>query len=146
MNAWNGISEVLQQLTGMGVAFGIVGFFIYREWLRRKEQIAMMERMTPEQLADIRRVDAQIEAERKRGSAGNLWFLRVGMSVLGGGGGLLLGLNVFPYSRELHDIFTFEVIAATVAGIGLFIFLEFLIELWLHRMEVAAESNARKSR
>ena len=47
--------------------------------------MTMLERMTPEQLADIRRVDAEIEIERQRRSAGNLWFLRVGMAVFGGG-------------------------------------------------------------
>ena len=69
------IKEVLEQIMWMGVAFGIVGYFIYREWGRRRESMTMLERMTPEQLADIRRVDAEIEIERQRRSAGNLWFL-----------------------------------------------------------------------
>ena len=76
------IKEVLEQIMWMGVAFGIVGYFIYREWGRRRESMTMLERMTPEQLADIRRVDAEIEIERQRRSAGNLWFLRVGMASL----------------------------------------------------------------
>ena len=88
------IKEVLEQIMWMGVAFGIVGYFIYREWGRRRESMTMLERMTPEQLADIRRVDAEIEIERRRRSAGNLWFLRVGMAILGIGVGLLIGLSV----------------------------------------------------
>ena len=60
------IKEVLEQIMWMGVAFGIVGYFIYREWGRRRESMTMLERMTPEQLADIRRVDAEIEIERLR--------------------------------------------------------------------------------
>ena len=45
------IKEVLEQIMWMGVAFGIVGYFIYREWGRRRESMTMLERMTPEQLA-----------------------------------------------------------------------------------------------
>lgn len=82
----------------MGVAFGIVGYFIYREWGRRRESMTMLERMTPEQLADIRRVDAEIEIERQRRSAGNLWFLRVGMAVFGGGLGGYIGLEIMKNS------------------------------------------------
>lgn len=73
------IKEVLEQIMWMGVAFGIVGYFIYREWGRRRESMTMLERMTPEQLADIRRVDAEIEIERQRrsaatsGSCGSAW-------------------------------------------------------------------------
>ena len=75
------IKEVLEQIMWMGVAFGIVGYFIYREWGRRRESMTMLERMTPEQLADIRRVDAEIEIERQRrrqplvpaGRHGGLW-------------------------------------------------------------------------
>ena len=69
------IKEVLEQIMWMGVAFGIVGYFIYREWGRRRESMTMLERMTPEQLADIRRVDAEIEIERQAtsGSCGSAW-------------------------------------------------------------------------
>lgn len=133
--------DVVQQLTWTGIAFGIMGYFIDRERNRRRENMAMLERMTPEQLAEIRRVDAQIEAERKRHSAGNLWFLRLGMAIIGAGCGLITGLQCF--SRELErtmhsnlaQAVIFKIIATTVIGIGLFIFLEFLIELRLRRME-----------
>ncbi len=64
---------------------------------RRRESMTMLERMTPEQLADIRRVDAEIEIERQRRSAGNLWFLRVGMAVFGGLGGYI-GLEIMKNS------------------------------------------------
>ena len=84
MNFWYGLCNLVEHLTWMGIALGIVGYFIYREWNRFQEKIRMMERMTPEQLGDIRRIDAEIEAERKRNSAGNLWFLRLGMIVVGG--------------------------------------------------------------
>ncbi len=95
----------------MGVAFGIVGYFIYREWGRRRESMTMLERMTPEQLADIRRVDAEIEIERQRRSARNLWFLRVGMAVFGGGIGRLywIGNNEkqsFASLRHKQEIFS----------------------------------------
>ena len=42
------IKEVLEQIMWMGVAFGIVGYFIYREWGRRRESMTLLERMTPE--------------------------------------------------------------------------------------------------
>ncbi len=133
------ISAVLEQLTLMGVSFGIVGYFIYREWGRRRESMTMLERMTPGQLADIRRVDAEIEIDRKRRSAGNLWFLRFGMAICGIGVGLLLGLECFDgemfnaKGSGVSPIAVFKILSMTVVGMGLFIFLEFLIELWLRR-------------
>lgn len=149
MNGWIGFTNVLEQLTWMGIALGIIGYFFFREWSRRRENIAMMERMTPEQLADIRRVDAEIEAERKRNSSGNLWFLRLGMAVIGGGAGLLLGMQLFAGqlaeedmgSMSIVPVVVFKIIATTLLGIGLFIFLEFLIELYLRRMERSARSR-----
>ena len=141
MSAWSGISDVLAQITWMGIAFGIVGYFFYREWFRRRESMAMLERMSPEQLADIRRVDAEIEIERRRRSAGNLWFLRIGMAICGIGLGLLIGLSCFgnemylPNKHGITPIYVFKIISTTLLGMGLFIFLEFLIEFWLRRKE-----------
>lgn len=94
MNFWYGLCNLVEHLTWMGIALGIVGYFIYREWNRFQEKIRMMERMTPEQLGDIRRIDAEIEAERKRNSAGNLWFLRLGMIVVGG------GIAIHPFANH----------------------------------------------
>ena len=37
-----GINSVLEQLTWSGIAFGIVGYFIYREWSRRRESMLML--------------------------------------------------------------------------------------------------------
>lgn len=149
MNAWYGISSVLEQMTWMGVAFGIVGYFIYREWGRRRESMTMLERMTPEQLADIRRVDAEIEIERKRRSAGNLWFLRAGMAILGGGLGGFFGLQLMKHNLEIDsrvssNLFGAQTISIIVLMIGLFIFFEFLIELWLRRSVERSCSDERK--
>ena len=144
------IKEVLEQIMWMGVAFGIVGYFIYREWGRRRESMTMLERMTPEQLADIRRVDAEIEIERQRRSAGNLWFLRVGMAILGIGVGLLIGLECFDseiYNLKgfgISPVSVFKIISVTVLGLGLFIFFEFLIELRLRRSVERRCSGERK--
>ena len=144
------IKEVLEQIMWMGVAFGIVGYFIYREWGRRRESMTMLERMTPEQLADIRRVDAEIEIERQRRSAGNLWFLRVGMAILGIGVGLLIGLECFDseiYNLKgfgISPVSVFKIISVTVLGMGLFIFFEFLIELSLRRSVERRCSGERK--
>ena len=144
------IKEVLEQIMWMGVAFGIVGYFIYREWGRRRESMTMLERMTPEQLADIRRVDAEIEIERQRRSAGNLWFLRVGMAILGIGVGLLIGLECFDseiYNLKgfgISPVSVFQIISVTVLGMGLFIFFEFLIELRLRRSVERRCSGERK--
>jgi len=134
----------------MGIAFGIVGYFIFREWGRRRENLAMMERMTPEQLADIRRVDAEIEIERKRRSGGNLRFLRLGMTVFGGGLGLLVGLECFGCEMfalkgySASPVCVFKIIATTVLGMGLFIFLEFLIELWFKRADERRRTPERE--
>ena len=149
MSAWSGISEVLEQITGMGVALGIVGYFIFREWGRRRESMAMLDRMSPEQLADIRRVDAEIEIERRRRSAGNLWFLRIGMAIFGGGLGAFLGLTFLdPSMEKVHNasmnIYSCQLLAFIVMMIGLFIFLEFLIELWLRRMNDAPRRETQK--
>lgn len=144
------IKEVLEQIMWMGVAFGIVGYFIYREWGRRRESMTMLERMTPEQLADIRRVDAEIEIERQRRSAGNLWFLRVGMAILGIGVGLLIGLECFDseiYNLKgfgISPVSVFKIISVTVLGMGLCIFFEFLIELRLRRSVERRCSGERK--
>lgn len=144
------IKEVLEQIMWMGVAFGIVGYFIYREWGRRRESMTMLERMTPEQLADIRRVDAEIEIERRRRSAGNLRFLRVGMAILGIGVGLLIGLECFDseiYNLKgfgISPVSVFKIISVTVLGMGLFIFFEFLIELRLRRSVERRCSGERK--
>ena len=125
------IKEVLEQIMWMGVAFGIVGYFIYREW------------------ADIRRVDAEIEIERQRRSAGNLWFLRVGMAVFGGGLGGYIGLEIMKNSLLQasginRDILGFQIIALIVLMMGLFIFFEFLIELRLRRSVERRCSGERK--
>lgn len=149
MEAWE-VTNVLEQITWTGIAFGIVGYFIYREWGRRRESMMMVERMTPEQLAEIRRVDAEIEIERKRRSAGNLWFLRFGMAICGIGVGLLIGMECFAgelFTLEGFDvspISVFKIISMTVLGMGLFIFLEFLIELWLRRSVERSCSDERK--
>lgn len=149
MSAWSGISGVLEQITWMGVALGIVGYFIFREWGRRRESMAMLDRMSPEQLADIRRVDAEIEIERRRRSAGNLWFLRIGMAIFGGGLGAFLGLTFLdPSMEKVHNasmnIYSCQLLAFIVMMIGLFIFLEFLIELWLRRMNDAPRRETQK--
>ena len=149
MSAWSGISDVLAQITWMGVAFGIVGYFFYREWFRRRESMAMLDRMSPEQLADIRRVDAEIEIERRRRSAGSLWFLRIGMAIFGGGLGAFLGLTFLdPSMEKVHNpsmnIYSCQLLAFIVMMIGLFIFLEFLIELWLRRMNDAPRRETQK--
>ena len=144
------IKEVLEQIMWMGVAFGIVGYFIYREWGRRRESMTMLERMTPEQLADIRRVDAEIEIERRRRRAGTPWFLRVGMAILGIGVGLLIGLECFDseiYNLKgfgISPVSVFKIISVTVLGMGLFIFFEFLIELRLRRSVERRCSDERK--
>ena len=144
------IKEVLEQIMWMGVAFGIVGYFIYREWGRRRESMTMLERMTPEQLADIRRVDDEIEIERRRRSAGTLWFPRVGMAILGIGVGLLIGLECFDseiYNLKgfgISPVSVFKIISVTVLGMGLFIFFEFLIELRLRRSVERRCSGERK--
>ena len=143
------IKELLEQIMWMGVAFGIVGYFIYREWGRRRESMTMLERMTPEQLADIRRVDAEIEIERRRRSAGNLWFLRVGMAVFGGGLGGYIGLEIMKNSLLQasginRDVLGFQIIALIVLMMGLFIFFEFLIELRLRRSVERRCSGERK--
>lgn len=112
--------------------------------------MTMLERMTPEQLADIRRVDAEIEIERRRRSAGNLWFLRVGMAILGIGVGLLIGLECFDseiYNLKgfgISPVSVFKIISVTVLGMGLFIFFEFLIELRLRRSVERRCSGERK--
>lgn len=153
MSFWHGINQILVNLTWMGIAFGIIGYFIYREWNRFQEKIRMMERMTPEQLGDIRRIDAEIEAERKRNSAGNLWFLRLGMGIIGGGIGFLCGISLFlSCYGDLSDIDgsligmgAAKTVAATILGIGIFIFLEFLVELALRRMqERAAQKGGQR--
>lgn len=149
MSTWSGISGVLEQITWMGVALGIVGYFIFREWGRRRESMAMLDRMSPEQLADIRRVDAEIEIERRRRSAGNLWFLRIGMAIFGGGLGAFLGLTFLdPSMEKVHNasmnIYSCQLLAFIVMMIGLFIFLEFLIELWLRRMNDAPRRETQK--
>ena len=144
------IKEVLEQIMWMGVAFGIFCYFIYREWGRRRESMTMLERMTPEQLADIRRVDAEIEIDLQRRSAGNLWFLRVGMAILGIGVGLLIGLECFDseiYNLKgfgISPVSVFKIISVTVLGMGLFIFFEFLIELRLRRSVERRCSGERK--
>ena len=135
------IKEVLEQIMWMGVAFGIVGYFIYREWGRRRESMTMLERMTPEQLADIRRVDAEIEIERQRRSAG--------MAVFGGGLGGYIGLEIMKNSLLQasginRDILGFQIIALIVLMMGLFIFFEFLIELRLRRSVERRCSGERK--
>ena len=137
------IKEVLEQIMWMGVAFGIVGYFIYREWGRRRESMTMLERMTPEQLADIRRVDAEIEIERQRRSAGNLWFLRVGMAVFGGGLEIMKN-SLLQASGINRDVLGFQIIALIVLMMGLFIFFEFLIELRLRRSVERRCSGERK--
>lgn len=146
MGIWYGLSQILVNLTWMGIAFGIIGYFFYREWNRFQEKIRMMERMTPEQLGDIRRIDAEIEAERKRNSAGNLWFLRLGMVIVGGGIGFLCGMSLFlscfgnlrHVDGSLIGMGVAKTVAATILGIGIFIFLEFLVELALRRMQERA--------
>lgn len=133
---WYGFNNMLLQLTWMGVAFGIVGYFFFRERNRCEENRMMMERMTPEQLADIRRVDAEIAAERKRQSNGNLRFLRFGMAITGGAVGCFVGLQCFLSGDAWADelpIPVFKTMAVSVFGIGLFIFLEFLIEVYMRR-------------
>ena len=135
---YHGINMLLQQLTWTGIAFGIIGYFFYREWTRREENKFQMERMTPEQLAELRRLEADIALERQRRKAGNLWFLRVGMAILGSGCGLTAGLLCFKEeltSRigSVSQIAALEVFALSVAGLGLFLFLEFLLELYLRR-------------
>ena len=132
------IKEVLEQIMWMGVAFGIVGYFIYREWGRRRESMTMLERMT-----------AEIEIERQRRSAGNLWFLRVGMAVFGGGLGGYIGLEIMKNSLLQasginRDVLGFQIIALIVLMMGLFIFFEFLIELRLRRSVERRCSGERK--
>ena len=119
------IKEVLEQIMWMGVAFGIVGYFIYREWGRR------------------------LEIERQRRSAGNLWFLRVGMAVFGGGLGGYIGLEIMKNSLLQasginRDVLGFQIIALIVLMMGLFIFFEFLIELRLRRSVERRCSGERK--
>lgn len=135
---FHGISMLLEQLTWTGVAFGIVGYFFYREWTRREENKLQLERMTPEQLAELRRLEADIALERERRKTGNLWFLRAGMAILGSGCGLTAGLLCFSDELTLClgqalQIAALKVFAFSVAGLGLFLFLEFLLELYLRR-------------
>ena len=94
-------------------------------------------------------MDAEIEIERKRRSAGNLWFLRAGMAILGGGLGSFLGLQLMKHNLEIEsrvssNLFGAQVVSIIVLMVGLFIFFEFLIELWLKRMEERGHTSEQK--
>ena len=91
----------------------------------------------------------EIEIERQRRSAGNLWFLRVGMAVFGGGLGGYIGLEIMKNSLLQasginRDVLGFQIIALIVLMMGLFIFFEFLIELRLRRSVERRCSGERK--
>lgn len=147
---------ILEKLTGMGIAFGIIGYFIFREWNRHHAYMKQLERMTAEQLAELRRTEVEAEAEVKRQALGNFWYLRLAMLLLGGGIFCFVGFLLFEhnllsdsslhdgnlgYYRSLQEIYYIRTMVLIVIGAALGVFAEFIIELWWKQKIMRAEKH-----
>ncbi len=122
------------------IVIGIVGYFIFREWNRHRAYMKLIERMTAEQLAELRRTEVEAEAEVKRQALGDFWYLRIAMLLLGGGIFCFIGLEFFKDDilsdgsyNGLEDLYTLRTMVLTVIGAAIGVFAEFVIELWWKR-------------
>lgn len=122
------------------IIIGILGYFIYREWNRHHAYMKLIERMTAEQLAELRRTEVEAEAEVKRQALGDFWYLRLAMLLLGGGIFCFIGLEFFKDDllsdgsyNGLEDLYTLRTMVLTVIGAAIGVFAEFVVELWWKR-------------
>ncbi len=122
------------------IVIGIVGYFIFREWNRHRAYMKQIERMSAEQLAELRRTEVEAEAEVKRQALGDFWYLRIAMLLLGGGIFCFIGLEFFKDDilsdgsyNGLEDLYTLRTMVLTVIGAAIGVFAEFVIELWWKR-------------
>ncbi len=122
------------------IVIGIVGYFIFREWNRHHAYMKLLERLTAEQLAELRRTEVEAEAEVKRQALGDFWYLRIAMLLLGGGIFCFIGLEFFKDDilsdgsyNGLEDLYTLRTMVLTVIGAAIGVFAEFVIELWWKR-------------
>ncbi len=119
------------------IVVGIIGYFILREWNRHRAYMKQIERMTAEQLAELRRTEVEADAEVKRRALGNFRYLRIAMLLLGGGIFCFIGLEFFKDDilsdgsyNGLEDLYTLRTMVLTVIGAAIGVFAEFVIELW----------------
>ncbi len=122
------------------IIIGILGYFIFREWNRHHAYMKLIERMTAEQLAELRRTEVEAEAEVKRQALGDFWYLRLAMLLLGGGIFCFIGLEFFKDDllsdgsyNGLEDLYTLRTMVLTVIGAAIGVFAEFVVELWWKR-------------
>lgn len=122
------------------LAIGILGYFIFREWNRHHAYMKLLERMTAEQLAELRRTEVEAEAEVKRQALSDFWYLRLAMLLLGGGIFCFIGLEFFKDDllsdgsyNGLEDLYTLRTMVLTVIGAAIGVFAEFVVELWWKR-------------
>ncbi len=130
------------------IVVGIIGYFILREWNHHRAYMKQIERMTAEQLAELRRTEVEAEAEVKRRSLGNFRYLRIAMLLLGGGIFCFIGLEFFKDDilsdgsyNGLEDLYTLRTMVLTVIGASIGVFAEFVIELWWKWKIIRAEKH-----
>lgn len=130
------------------IIIGIIGYFIFREWNHHSAYMTQIERMSAEQLAELRRTEVEAEAEVKRQALGNFWFLRLAMLLLGGGIFCFIGLEFFKGdimsaggNNVLEYLYSLRTVVLTVIGAAIGVFAEFVIELWWKQKIMRAEKR-----
>lgn len=115
----------------MGIALGVVGYFFYRKYLAHCEYRLLINRLTPEELARQRQMEAEIERNRQNGS---YLFLRVGMIFLGLALGAFVATLFSPALKQIgfadDPAYLFPILGG---GVGPCMLVSFVIEICLKR-------------
>ncbi len=139
------------------IACGIIIYFMFREWARRSAKLPL-ERLTPEQIAELHRIEMEARTHPQEEFDFKIWYLRAGLPVLCGFLMFLVGMLIrnylifsddnmaygeeYGYYRRQLEYFTMMLYQIlTVVGVAAGALIEFVIELRMKRKSVRAEKT-----
>lgn len=137
------------------IACGIIIYFIFREWAGLRVNKLQLERLTAEQITQLRRIEAEAGAEVRKRSLGDFRYLRLAMLLAGGAVGCIIGLILYKnnllqdesmigaksrFWSQIESFYGTLTVVLTVLGAALGIFVEFVTELWWRRKVIRTEN------
>lgn len=127
------------------IACGIIIYYIFREWVRQRNNRLPLERLTAEQIVELHRIELEAESAKRSTADFKIWYLRVALPVLCGSLMFLVGLLIYwgwvlearrPDIMNSAEAMTYTL---TVIGAAVGVLVDFIVELRLSRKSAQAK-------